>query len=124
MKSDRGAMAVELALLLPVLLVVLAGVVDLGDVLRVQVLLQDAAQDGVSYAVRHPGDPAQTRQRVLAANTELAMDAVVDCSAGPVVRVRVTHSHDWLTGLLFTQPLGMTAEVHGDVLSTNSCVSG
>jgi Flp pilus assembly protein TadG len=43
-KNERGAVAVEMALLLPVLLLILIGVIEFGRALNVQVSLTEAAR--------------------------------------------------------------------------------
>lgn len=47
---DRGAAAVEFALVLPVLLLVLCGIVDFGRALHAQVVLTQAAREGARLA--------------------------------------------------------------------------
>ena len=49
----------EFALVLPVLLVVLAGVLDLGRLYFSYVAVTDAAGEGASYAAIHPDDTAE-----------------------------------------------------------------
>jgi Flp pilus assembly protein TadG len=125
--GDSGSVALELAILLPVFMVVIGGIVDVGNVLRVQVELQEAVQDGVAYAVENPGTPSATRQRVNTADSEVTpITVTVTCSgtAPVVVSVRGQHSHHWLLGLLFKTSLNMKAEVSGEVMSSATCVSG
>lgn len=47
---DRGAAAVEFALLLPVLLLVLFGIIDFGRALNAQITLTQAAREGARLA--------------------------------------------------------------------------
>jgi Flp pilus assembly protein TadG len=49
-KADRGAAAVELALVLPVLLLVLFGIIDFGRMLNTQLTLTEAAREGARAA--------------------------------------------------------------------------
>jgi Flp pilus assembly protein TadG len=125
--GEQGAVAVELALLLPLLLLVVAGVIDLGNALRAEVQLQDAVQDGAVFASRYPGDPALVRQRVTESSAGLTPLAVtVSCSGTSpvVVTVRASHVHSWLLGLLRAGTWTMTADVRADVVAATSCVSG
>ena len=49
--GDRGAAAVELALILPVLLLLIGGVVDFGRAFFAQVVITNAAQEGARAGV-------------------------------------------------------------------------
>jgi Flp pilus assembly protein TadG len=124
---ERGAVAVELALLLPVLVVIIGGVIDVGAALTTRVQLQEAVQDGVTFASHTPNNPAATRTRVAEASSGLSTGSVtVTCTGSnpTVVTVRAVRSHTWLSGMLPLPPLIMTAEISSDVLSTTTCVSG
>lgn len=46
-RSDRGASAVEFALVLPLLLILLFGIIDFGWILTAEVQLSQAAREGV-----------------------------------------------------------------------------
>lgn len=46
-RSDRGAAAVELALVLPILLLLICGIVDFGRLYFTQITLTDGAREGV-----------------------------------------------------------------------------
>lgn len=58
-KKERGQSMLEFALVLPVLLVVLAGVLDLGRLYFAYVAVTDAAGEGASYAAIHPDNTAE-----------------------------------------------------------------
>jgi Flp pilus assembly protein TadG len=126
-RRDRGAAAVELAILLPMLVAVFGGIVDLGNVLRVRVQLQEAVQDGASYAAQNPGSPTSTKARVNGASSDVTLTSVTVTCGGTspgYVTVRATLSHKWLMGLFSATPLTMTADATADVISTTTCVSG
>ena len=55
-KKERGAVAVEMAILLPLLLLILLGIVEFGRALNVQVSLTQAAREGARYAAVHYKD--------------------------------------------------------------------
>lgn len=56
---DRGAVAVEFALVLPLLLALTFGVIAFGHALHVQTVIDNAARDGVRiFALQDGGDPA------------------------------------------------------------------
>ena len=52
--KEKGQSLVELTLVLPVLLFILSGVLDLGRLYMVVVALTDAASEGATYAAIHP----------------------------------------------------------------------
>jgi Flp pilus assembly protein TadG len=53
---DRGAAAVEFALLLPLLLLIVFGIIDVGRALNAQITLAEAAREGARLAAT--GQPA------------------------------------------------------------------
>ncbi|WP_242823398.1 TadE family protein [Thermaerobacter subterraneus] len=61
----------ELAVLLPVLLLILMGVLDFGRYFYTGLTVRHAAREGARYGAVHPGDDAAIRQRVEAAATGL-----------------------------------------------------
>lgn len=70
-RNDRGAVMVELALILPILVMLLIGIIDFGRAFNAQVSIQGAAREGA---------------RALAlGQTSAAVTAAVNSSAGAVV---------------------------------------
>ena len=63
-RKERGESLVEFAIGITFLLVVLAGILDLGRAYFSYIALQDTAQEGASYASIAPGDLAGIRERV------------------------------------------------------------
>jgi Flp pilus assembly protein TadG len=61
---QSGQGMVELALLMPFLVLLLAGIVDLGRGIRALTLLTNAASQGAQYATFNPTDTAGIRTRV------------------------------------------------------------
>ena len=53
---ERGQSITEFALILPVLLIVMAGLLDLGRLYYSYVAVTDAAGEGAAYAAIHPND--------------------------------------------------------------------
>jgi Flp pilus assembly protein TadG len=68
-RRERGAAAVEMAIVLPLLLLTLGGIVDLGRAFFIQVVLTNAAREGVRAAtVMTTGTPdAAIKTRAIAA---------------------------------------------------------
>ncbi|MBT8225640.1 MAG: pilus assembly protein [Dactylosporangium sp.] len=56
-RRDRGAAAVELALVMPLLLLVLCGIIDFGRMYNTQITLTQAAREG-ARAAAYGQDPA------------------------------------------------------------------
>ena len=53
---ERGAVAVEMAMILPLLLLIVMGTIEFGRVLNVQVSLTQAAREGARHAAIHHDD--------------------------------------------------------------------
>jgi Flp pilus assembly pilin Flp len=96
--DQHGASAVELALLLPFLLVLVIGVADLGWTLWQRVQLQEAVQEGAVFAAFAPDEPDMARLRVVeATNADVPLEAVyVACLDDGQIEVGLTHSHERL----------------------------
>lgn len=63
LRSDRGAASVELALVLPVLLLVVFGIIDFGRAYNSKILIASAAREGARVAAQG-GDAADVRKQV------------------------------------------------------------
>jgi len=64
-KSESGQGLVELAFSLIIILILLAGIVDISRTITVKMQLQDAAEEGVVYAMAFPKSCTQIQYRVL-----------------------------------------------------------
>ena len=64
-QNESGQGLVELAVSLIVILVLLAGIVDLSRTIMTKMELQDAAEEGVVYAMAYPKSCTQIQYRVL-----------------------------------------------------------
>jgi len=113
--GDRGAAAVEMALVLPVLLLVVFGIIDFGRVLNAQVKVTEAAREGARAAsVAGAGD-----DRVAMANTRVhKVDPDISIAGGstycepPIgenedATVHTSYTLDWVT------PVGDIAGIFG-----------
>jgi Flp pilus assembly protein TadG len=83
-KDQRGQSLVEIAVTLPILLLVLMGILDLGRAYWTYITLSDAAAEGAAYAALNPTD------------TEQAIARAADSSNGLIeldtALITVTHS--------------------------------
>lgn len=79
---DRGAAAVEFAIILPLLLVLIAGIVDFGRVFYVNTLASNAAREGVRMVALGFHADAPTRARAAAPGVEPGFGTLVTPSVG------------------------------------------
>jgi len=85
---DRGQATVEFALILPLLVICIAGIVWVGQVMVTQVRLEHAAREGARAAAVQP---EQATGRAAAAVAQVLSDADVSVSTGSeFVRVEIT----------------------------------
>lgn len=96
--TDRGAAMVEFAILLPLLLLVIAGIVDLGRAFFTQVALSNAAREGARYAVVDSGATAalvQQRAQASAPGLTPPLTAAVTLCAGGGTNATVVASNQF-----------------------------
>ncbi|WP_347351559.1 TadE/TadG family type IV pilus assembly protein [Intrasporangium sp.] len=101
-RRTRGAAAVEFALVLPLMLAVIGGVVDFGRAFYTQVVLTNAAREGARAAVvLQPYDASAVTQRARAAApgitpADLTVTTPGACAAGSNAAVSVSTGFTWL----------------------------
>ena len=112
-RTERGATAVEFALIVPLLIVLVLGIVEFGHAFQVQGTLSAAAREGVRLMALQ-NDPAAARAAVRNAATSLKpgiTDAQIAISpvSCPVlnggstsVRLTITYPMPYLTGFFGT----------------------
>ncbi len=107
-ERQRGQSLVELALLLPVLLLILLGVFDLGRVWRACVVISNAAREGAYYGSMHPSETNTIKQRAVAEAQDsgilvTAADVAVlgGGAVGTPIRVTVSYNFALLSTALF-----------------------
>ena len=80
----RGQGLVEFALILPILLLVLIGMLEFGRILFIYVNVSNAAREGVRYGVVHPSDQQGIRNQVWEYQALIpAVNAIVSYDHGP-----------------------------------------
>lgn len=115
-RKERGAVAVEMAILLPLLLLILLGIIEYGRVLNVQVSLTHAAREGARHAAIHFDDDdfedADVDDVALDAAPALAGQPIEvlhnanDCPASGNVTVTVSLDLESLSGFLESDRFG------------------
>jgi len=90
---EKGQSLLEFSISLVILLVLLAGIVDLGRALFTYLALRDAAQEGALYGSYNPMDTSGIETRI-GNNSNMLKDLV---SAGSILRT-VTHDGSPCTG--------------------------
>lgn len=105
--KERGAVAVEMAIVLPLLLLILLGIIEFGRALNVQVSLTQAAREGARYAAIHHGEQGfDVRAATLAAAPSLSglsvtvTDNASSCTSTSNVQVQTRVALPSLTGFL------------------------
>ncbi len=107
---DRGATAVEFALLLPLLLLIVFGIVDFGRALNAQITLTQAAREGARLASLGEGNVASGTQAAATGLNPVSV-RVTSCPAGalPTANAVVNVSYTFS----FITPVGAIAGLIG-----------
>lgn len=117
--SERGAAAVEFALILPILMLILFGVIEFGGVYNAQLMVTGAAREA-AREMAIGGVVADAQAAAADAAIGIAsgdLDVTVSpaaCAAGTDVTVTIVYDKPFLTGLF-----GATVELTG--LATRRC---
>ncbi|WP_427174691.1 TadE/TadG family type IV pilus assembly protein [Arthrobacter sp. 92] len=104
--SERGAVAVEFALLAPILVMLLLGIMEFGRAYNVQVALSNAGREGVRVmAISNDQTAARTAAKNAAvslspalADTNFTFSAPA-CTAGAQMTVTINYTLSTLTGI-------------------------
>jgi len=80
--ADRGAVAVEFALLLPLLLMIVLGIVDFGRMLNAQVTLTQAAREGARLVALGQPNVANRTQAAAGALSPVGVAIQSTCPTG------------------------------------------
>ncbi|MCU1518672.1 MAG: TadE-like protein [Pseudarthrobacter sp.] len=113
--SERGAVAIEFAILLPVLLVLVLGTIEFGRAYNAQISLTNAARDGARVmALQNNTAAAKTASQNAAGMVStgiLASDVTVSpsaCSTGTQTTVTIHYTLSTITGI--AGPFAMTGK--------------
>ncbi|MBN1642892.1 MAG: pilus assembly protein [Anaerolineae bacterium] len=120
-RTERGQGLLELGLLLPVLLLLLLGILDVGRLYMTLVAINDAAAEGASYAAQYPARTMRIQQRAAESSTamttidpSLVLVTYVDPpSSGDPITVTVQYDYEMLTPLISAIVPGGTLRLRG-----------
>lgn len=113
--SERGAAAVEFAILLPLLLMLVLGIIEFGRAYNTQLTLTNAARDGVRVmAINNSPTAAATavQNAATSVSTTIPASAITVsptvCSTGAQVTVTIKYTLSTITGI--AGPFAMTGK--------------
>jgi Flp pilus assembly protein TadG len=122
--KEKGAVAVEFALVLPIFLMLVFGIVEFGRAYNIQVSLSEAARETARYTAIHSHDAgfslddaravgisAAPSVALVPANIQIAYSGGSDCAAGESAVVTINMVTPYLTGFPALVP-GMPANLN------------
>jgi Flp pilus assembly protein TadG len=108
---EKGAVAVEFALVLPIFLGLVLGIAEFGRAFNVQVSLSEAAREAARYAAvncakagftalnaQNAGVAAAPSVALSAADINVSYSGTGSCSSGNNVVITVNYTTPWMTG--------------------------
>ncbi len=118
--GERGAAAVEMAIILPLLLFVLFGIIDFGRMLNAQLTLTEAAREGARAAAL--GQDPYARVKSVAANLSGVGATVTTCPAGGSTSADAVVTTTYT--FTFVTPLSALAPLFGGKSSSQVALTG
>ncbi len=136
-ESEKGQSLVELAVVIVILLVLLAGVIDLGGLLFQYIAMRDGAQEGAVYASVYPTacnqasarvreslhnpDPTQVEVAILVNGVACEVATAADACASKEIKVTVRQPQFRLTtpflgAFIGTQTIDLSANVASTII--------
>ena len=109
-QSDAGAAAVEFAIVVPLLVLLVLGIAEFGRAYNIQLSLTAAAREGVRV-MAIGNDPAAAEQAARDALTFSPDDVDINpnsCAAGTNATATVEYSFEFLTGFIPGGPITLT----------------
>ncbi len=119
-RRDNGQELAELALVLPVLLLVMFSILEFGNIIFAYNAVSNVAREGARYGVAHPTDRVGIEATARAASTGLnpgLLNINVSWPGGNTVRVEATYDLTLFTGFII-DAIGGTSTLHIRGIST------
>jgi Flp pilus assembly protein TadG len=120
----RGQELIELAILIPLLMLIAFGVLDLGRLFHASITITNAAREGARFGTFDPTDStgiiAAIQAEAANSGIDLSSSTVAvtcpdgACGSGQAVRVTISYPFQLVMGLVFANPtlmLGGSAEM-------------
>ena len=113
---ERGQEAVEFAIVLPLLVLIMFGVLDLGRIFHSAVVIANASREGARYGMIYPNDAAGvvavTQAEALgsqidltdSATSSIAVTCPSGCGSGLPLRVTVSYRLTLIMGFVLPSP--------------------
>ncbi|MEA3308790.1 MAG: TadE/TadG family type IV pilus assembly protein [Chloroflexota bacterium] len=102
MRTEKGQSIVELAVLFPLLMLLLMGLLDLGRAYYIMVALRDAAEEGATYAAIDPHDQTEIKARatdacgdLIAISADDVQIATASLTPGEPITVTINYQYDF-----------------------------
>lgn len=109
--SERGAAAVELALVLPILILLLFGIIEFGRAYNAKVTLTHAAREGARALAVGDSDPIAVVRDAAPALDETKLDInATTCEPGELGTVTATYEFSYSIPLFYTGTVDLDAK--------------
>lgn len=125
--AEKGASLVEAAVVIPFLILLVFGTIDLARGFFDAAKVQEVAQEGAVYAGLNPAAPADTiaRAEETIDSPDFTGSITVTCPANDQVAVTVTYNFNVITPVISAivgSPLDLSHTETAQVLSSDACV--
>ena len=104
-RDERGSAAVEFALVLPLLLMLIFGIIDFGRMLNDKITLTEAAREGARSAALQTAADGIARAKVLTADVGPTTETITDCTDDAATQAEATINYNFR----FVTPIGFMA---------------
>ncbi|RME47935.1 MAG: pilus assembly protein [Chloroflexi bacterium] len=121
-RNEKATSLVEFALILPVLVMLTLGALDIGRGFAYYLVLTNGAREGASWLSKYPDDTAGAVERVLLEAERVGIPAdeltiiATPAQSGDIATVRVQYNFDLLFGLFDFSSIPFNIAVNYEVL--------